>query len=116
MSGKHLPRLSAAPVIAELERQHRTHRDTIENCGVALAGFRQWLRRDLSWRQADEAAAALGLHPNDLWGDEWWAIEDAAMAQKERRRERARMAYHAQKNLLDCRPTDPQAPTPILPV
>lgn len=34
------------------------------------------LCRPISFAQADRFAVALGFHPADVWGDEWWAGED----------------------------------------
>lgn len=81
-----LPRLSFAPVTAELARQGRPLSHLADRCGVRNETVRAWSARGMKWQQADLAAAALNVHPNDLWGAEWWAIEEAHAAGVDRRR------------------------------
>jgi lambda repressor-like predicted transcriptional regulator len=69
------PRLPAEPVRRELERQDLVHTELAERLGVSRAVLRRQIVRGFSVNQADAIAGALGLHPNDLWGFEYWAVQ-----------------------------------------
>lgn len=43
-----------------------------EECGVTWVAVQGWIRRGLSWAQADELATRFGYHPIEVWGADWF--------------------------------------------
>ena len=89
------PRFSLEPLLALLPSEQTARAEKLR------LSYRNWLRwiaaGDLSERQADRAAAALGLHPWLIWPDlEARQLEDFQAAEErrlERRREIRRASY-----------------------
>jgi len=85
MSDSRLPRLDPEPVLAEL------HRQGLPPEHLAILGGDipvRLLRAPLSWFVADRFAVALGRHPAELWGDDWWAVADTARERKNEKNRR----------------------------
>lgn len=45
-----------------------------EACGTTRSSVRRWQETGLNPIVADRVCARLGLHPADVWGDDWWRI------------------------------------------
>lgn len=45
-----------------------------EACGTTRSSIRRWQETGLNPIVADRVCARLGLHPADVWGDDWWRI------------------------------------------
>lgn len=89
-------RLPLAPLWDLLERKHRPRvrpfgpmwkvlpfgvDDFAEAVGCSRRAVHRWRHAGLTWDAADRAAVAVGLHPANVWGREWWAsvpVEDVA--------------------------------------
>lgn len=67
-------KLSAAPLRAHLVLEGMSIIDAAEIIGMAPASMHRWFADGVvpSIAKADQAAVALGLHPVQIWGDEWW--------------------------------------------
>lgn len=49
-------------------------REQATACGVTVRTVGRWRAgAGVDRRTADEVAVRLGLHPAEVWGDEWWA-------------------------------------------
>lgn len=87
-----LPRLPHEPLRSECVRRGTTVHTVAQQVGLE----RQVYDRDgLTWQQADRLACALDLHPSSLWGEDWWAVEEAA----ERHREQTRARQNEQRRV-----------------
>jgi hypothetical protein len=45
-----------------------------EACGTTRNAMRRWPENGINPVVADRICARLGLHPADVWGDDWWRI------------------------------------------
>lgn len=61
-------RLPLAP-LAQLEPNRSA---LARRVGCARRTVARWAHAGLMPAVADEVAARLGLHPADIWGDDWW--------------------------------------------
>lgn len=67
--GTYLP---SAPLLAVFNSD-ATSELIAERLGVARATVTAWKQgRRIKWRDADNHAIRLGLHPVSIWGDEWF--------------------------------------------
>jgi len=48
-----------------------------ERIGQRPEQLRRQAQRELAWYVADAYACGLGMHPAEVWGDDWWAVERA---------------------------------------
>ena len=72
-----LPRLDPAPLIALAKAHGRTPDDWAAAADMPRNTLYKRLYEPLGWATADRLAVALGYHPALVWGDKWWAIQDA---------------------------------------
>lgn len=63
-------RLDAAPLIA-LSSRHSGN-SLAEELHMDRHRVTRWLRDGVPVDVADRVAVALGLHPAEVWGNEWW--------------------------------------------
>ena len=75
-------RLAAAPLLALAG-----NRDGQRNLFLRRKRFRlkvravyRFIRDGLTWTMADRLAIRLGYHPAEIWGHEWWALNDSEVA------------------------------------
>lgn len=64
-------RLSVEPLIARLPEEHRTDPGRYLNVGGST--WKRYVALGLNTDQADRLAVRIGLHPYDVWGDDFWA-------------------------------------------
>lgn len=69
---KPQPRLPAEPLLVMWDRNMSM---MARSLGVSRRAVQHWNEIGLSWRQADEVAGKLGLHPFDIWGSAWFELE-----------------------------------------
>lgn len=72
-----LPLLDPRAIRDHLAAHQITHKVLAELIGVDVVAVQTYLYRPISWSLADRIACALGLHPAELWGDDWWAVARA---------------------------------------
>ena len=102
MTPRIIPKLPVAPLLPLLEREARWNDQTrrygtgtgdayvtrgLSGPPVAIERLLGCQRRkaqrivssgEIREDDADQIAAALGLHPADIWGGAWWALSPAA--------------------------------------
>lgn len=44
--------------------------------GCASGDIWRWLAGGVTWTAADRLAVRLGYHPAEVWGADWWALDD----------------------------------------
>lgn len=97
-----LPKLDPRPLRAVADRKRRTPADWAAAAGMTRNTLYKRLYEPLGWYTADRLAIALGLHPCEVWGDEWWQIAkvyDAAIDQsKAARNDRKRQARRRERD------------------
>jgi len=47
-----------------------------EYVGTTPRQIHRWRIQGLNWIAADRAATAVGKHPSELWGRDWWLIDE----------------------------------------
>lgn len=95
MARHTLPQLSTAP----LRRYAEQHGQTLHGALVA-AGWKpshNAMRLSIGWQNADRFACALGAHPCEIWGAEWWQVAAAYEIAEQERPERQRAALRARR-------------------
>lgn len=65
--------LPAAPFLA-LWEEGTSSSVVAEACGTTRSSIRRWQEIGLHPIVADRVCIRVGLHPSDVWGDEWWRI------------------------------------------
>lgn len=90
------PRLPIEPLERECHRQGLSPHNVAKGLGIH---FREYKAEGLTWQAADRLACAVGMHPVNLWGDEWMdlcAFLDEFQATKaERAKQQAAARYRA---------------------
>lgn len=72
-----LPLLDPAPLRRARDLQGRTNNEWAEKAGCSFSELQQRIYEPMSWAAADRFATALGLHPAEVWGDDWWSVAKA---------------------------------------
>lgn len=67
------PLVRAAGCRDDLDFARRLGYATLTEMNYAVGWYRM-KREGLSELHADQYACAVGLHPADVWGDDWWAV------------------------------------------
>ena len=70
-------RLPLAPLAAHVRAQdlpdyRRGLAELARQTGVHVRQVQRWKHSGIPLERADSMAIALGLHPAEVWGDEWW--------------------------------------------
>lgn len=59
---------------AEVDHPGGVHPRIAELAGVSRRTVVRWRHIGIPLELADRAACALGLHPANVWGDQWWRV------------------------------------------
>jgi len=75
-------RLAAAPLLALAGcRDGQRNIVHLARCAdVRTSEVYRFIRDGLTWTMADRLAIRLGYHPAEIWGHEWWALNDSEVA------------------------------------
>lgn len=65
--------LPPAPLLSMWE-EGTSNTVVAEACGTTRNAVRRWHENGVHPVVADRVCARLGLHPADVWGDDWWRI------------------------------------------